>query len=352
MDPTSDLIKMQARASLATLRTHPSPRHAHMRTYPRAATAPAAAAGAPAPHCRCCWALRFIINCTSMRASHVANTVPSAAALRRRRARISPHLRAQATLWSVPRHPETDILEVMCNISSVKSAKVLCSPVTMSLSSFAIIVLITLGARARLTSSYRLIAVSRVSCVYYATRPYALAGTITACAASESAGAHRAAHGQQGHDVHRPVLLVSAIQKGTRVLISLWDSLMFGRVPTNTAAFLSTRPNISESHSEISTRVPFCIAAGHINVQGSFIGKKERPKASTPCLAAFATTPPYTFNEPRRAFGAYNNISEHPLGTRMVWPLKTRVCNKLSLRWMRTCAGQGTQGGGRARHGQ
>ena len=26
--------------------------------------------------------------------------------------------------------------------------------------------------------------------------------------------------------------------------------------------FLGTRPNISESHSEISTRVPFCIAAG------------------------------------------------------------------------------------------
>ena len=27
------------------------------------------------------------------------------------------------------------------------------------------------------------------------------------------------------------------------------------------AVFLGTRPNISESHSEISTRVPFCIAA-------------------------------------------------------------------------------------------
>ena len=34
-------------------------------------------------------------------------------------------------------------------------------------------------------------------------------------------------------DFSRPVnlLLVSVIQKGTRVLISLWDSLMFGRVP-------------------------------------------------------------------------------------------------------------------------
>ena len=39
---------------------------------------------------------------------------------------------------------------------------------------------------------------------------------------------------------------------------------MFGRVPKNGAAFLGTRPNISESHSEISTRVPFCIAAGHV----------------------------------------------------------------------------------------
>ena len=43
-----------------------------------------------------------------------------------------------------------------------------------------------------------------------------------------------------------------AIQKGTRVLASLWDSLMFGRVP-------GTHLNISESQSEISTRVPFCI---------------------------------------------------------------------------------------------
>ena len=45
-----------------------------------------------------------------------------------------------------------------------------------------------------------------------------------------------------------------AIQKGTRVLISLWDSLMFGQVP-------GTRPNSSESHSEIRTRVAFCIPA-------------------------------------------------------------------------------------------
>ena len=36
---------------------------------------------------------------------------------------------------------------------------------------------------------------------------------------------------------------------------------MFGRVPKNAAAHLGTRPNSSESHSEISTRVPFCIAS-------------------------------------------------------------------------------------------
>ena len=34
---------------------------------------------------------------------------------------------------------------------------------------------------------------------------------------------------------------VSAIQKGTRVLISLWDSLMFGWVPKNGAQCLGTR---------------------------------------------------------------------------------------------------------------
>ena len=38
----------------------------------------------------------------------------------------------------------------------------------------------------------------------------------------------------------------TAIQTGTRVLISLWDSLMFGRVPKNGAGVLGTRPNISE----------------------------------------------------------------------------------------------------------
>ena len=52
---------------------------------------------------------------------------------------------------------------------------------------------------------------------------------------------------------HSAVQMIS-IQKGTQGLISPWDSLMFGRV-------LDTRPNMSESHSETSTRVPFCIAA-------------------------------------------------------------------------------------------
>jgi len=66
-------------------------------------------------------------------------------------------------------------------------------------------------------------------------------------------------------------LSLRAIQKGTRVLISLWDSLMVRRVPKHAAPFLGTRPNISESHSEISTRVPFCIArTGHQAVMTNF----------------------------------------------------------------------------------
>ena len=72
----------------------------------------------------------------------------------------------------------------------------------------------------------------------------------------------------RAHGWHaRPRLGCAALRnllraRGTRVLISLWDSLMFGRVPKNGVAFLGTRPNISESHSEISTRVPFCITQG------------------------------------------------------------------------------------------
>ena len=41
---------------------------------------------------------------------------------------------------------------------------------------------------------------------------------------------------------------------------------------------LGTRPNISESHSEISTRVPFCIATGHpepYNVTWIEIGNEQ-----------------------------------------------------------------------------
>ena len=56
---------------------------------------------------------------------------------------------------------------------------------------------------------------------------------------------------------------VPAIQKGTRVLISLWYSLMFGWVP-------GTRPNVGESHSEISTQVPFCIACSSSRPGASF----------------------------------------------------------------------------------
>ena len=54
---------------------------------------------------------------------------------------------------------------------------------------------------------------------------------------------------------------VHARSEYKRVLeyLSLY-SLLFGRVPKNPAPFLRTRPNISESHSEISTRVPVCIA--------------------------------------------------------------------------------------------
>ena len=63
------------------------------------------------------------------------------------------------------------------------------------------------------------------------------------------AGRSGASHSERCSSTHR---CISAIQKGTRVLISLWDSLMFGRVP-------GTRLHISESHSEISTRVHFCI---------------------------------------------------------------------------------------------
>ena len=44
---------------------------------------------------------------------------------------------------------------------------------------------------------------------------------------------------------------------------------MFERVPKHAAAFLGTRPNISESHSEISTRVPFCIARRPATAHGT-----------------------------------------------------------------------------------
>ena len=33
---------------------------------------------------------------------------------------------------------------------------------------------------------------------------------------------------------------------------------------SSTAPLLGTRPNISESHSEMTTQVPLCIVAGHV----------------------------------------------------------------------------------------
>ena len=51
---------------------------------------------------------------------------------------------------------------------------------------------------------------------------------------------------------------------------------MFVRVPKHGAAFVGTRPNISESHSEISARVPFCIVAGRPK---PFDGRTELPPA-------------------------------------------------------------------------
>ena len=48
----------------------------------------------------------------------------------------------------------------------------------------------------------------------------------------------------------------SAVREGTYLAMGF---AYVRAVTKNVAAFLSTRPNISESHSEISTRVPFCI---------------------------------------------------------------------------------------------
>ena len=78
----------------------------------------------------------------------------------------------------------------------------------------------------------------------------------------------------------------AAIQKGTRVLISLWDSLMFGRVP-------GTHQNISEPHTEIRTQVPFCIKGGRpLTRSGKSTPSKRRrsPFNSTrQCFAALYT---------------------------------------------------------------
>ena len=53
--------------------------------------------------------------------------------------------------------------------------------------------------------------------------------------------------------VHAPPVL--QYKRVPEYYVSLWDSLMFGRVP-------GTRSNISDSHSEISTRV--ALEASHL----------------------------------------------------------------------------------------
>ena len=76
----------------------------------------------------------------------------------------------------------------------------------------------------------------------------------------------------------------------SRVLISLLDSLMFGRVPKNAAPFSGTRPNISESHSEISTRVPFYFVAGIVS--RTLVANKTTGLLGTASIATVA--PPRT----------------------------------------------------------
>ena len=70
---------------------------------------------------------------------------------------------------------------------------------------------------------------------------------------------------------------------------------MFGRVPKNGAVFLGTRPNISESHSERSTRVPICIEGCCLQA------RRARPRQTSPrglppgsCGAAPSTPRPPT----------------------------------------------------------
>ena len=92
----------------------------------------------------------------------------------------------------------------------------------------------------------------------------------------------------------RPVSSPASNTKGhSRVLIPLWDSLMFGRVP-------GTRPNISESHSEISTRVPFCtgtrpnISKSHSEISTRValcIAVAGTPLATSPSAASASAMP-------------------------------------------------------------
>ena len=82
-----------------------------------------------------------------------------------------------------------------------------------------------------------------------------------------------------------------AIQKGTRVPLSLWDSLVFGRVP-------GTRPNVSKSHSERRTRVPFCIATrGAGKVVGTF-NSYRRPSPRRRTGLRYTSMPSWPINRP------------------------------------------------------
>ena len=70
---------------------------------------------------------------------------------------------------------------------------------------------------------------------------------------------------------------------GTRPNISESHSEISTRVPFVLLPFLGTRPNISESHREISTRVPLCIAQARLD-RGTGGGRtaSRRPRAAVP----------------------------------------------------------------------
>ena len=117
-----------------------------------------------------------------------------------------------------------------------------------------------------------------------------------------------------------PLAPPAAIQKGTRVLISLWDSLMFGRVPKNGA------------HSEISTRVPFC------NTQAQLDGPRYPP----PRKPASDSTPSVALPNARMLLSFHFHPCREKFGMSfMGWPVLALCvpCRRMS----RVCALAGTQ---------